>query len=132
MGRKQAEREARKKELEQQIEAYTQELVWEINWRLLVSGKTGISIEEAQELWKLLHDTGQERVWAELCMAGEMLWVEDVVLTAISYPKEHLGFAANLIRVLKRLFRYIGRLLKNKGRKGKATQIPFGNAKHYK
>lgn len=124
MGRKQAaEREVQRKNLEQQIKAHTQEMVWEMNWRLLCGGKTGTSAEEAQKLWKILHLAGQERLWTELCMAGQMLWVEEVELITISYPKEHIGFAVNLKRILQILFTYISRLFNNKGRKGKKCPI---------
>ena len=120
MGRKKAEeREVQRRELEQQIKAHTQEMAWEINWRLLCGKKTGTSTEEAQTLWKLLYLVGQEKLWTELCMAGQTLWVEEVELTAISYPKEHLGFAANLKRIFDKFFTYISRLFKKKNKKGK-------------
>lgn len=120
MGRKRAvEREVQRRELEQQIKAHTQEMAWEINWHLLCDKKTGTSIEEAQKLWKILHITGQEKLWSELCMVGQTLWVEEVELTTISYPKEHFGFVANLKRIFNKFFTYINRLFKNKGKKGK-------------
>ena len=63
MGRKKAEeREVQRRELEQQIKAHTQEMAWEINWRLLCGKKTGTSTEEAQTLWK---NYGQNFVWQD-------------------------------------------------------------------
>lgn len=84
-----------RQETEDALRDYTAALRENLNFRLFCEAKQDISL------------------WETILPRQEILWVEDVVLVGISYPKEKKGKKGNGCRRIREWFRRIKELITN-------------------
>lgn len=88
-----------------EIFQYTQELTEEMNLRLLLDWKIP---EYAQDtfLQKLFGEAGLTEEWRDLCVVSNILYVENITVTGIRFPKPQKkpGFLARMGKKVTEIF----------------------------